>query len=132
MAKRDNNDVIQSEFIESQFMNETLVANRRSRASATARAAKRSPVLKTENMQIRVTPDLKLLVAEAAEILGTSVSEFSTRVIRQAAEDEILNRRLFTLKAPDFDRFVSILENPPALSAEARARLRRKPVWKTA
>jgi uncharacterized protein (DUF1778 family) len=83
-------------------------------------------------MQIRVTQDLKLLVAEAAELLGTSISDFSTRVIRQAAEDEILNRRLITLKSEDFDRFVTILDNPPELSKEAKARLRRKPVWETA
>lgn len=113
-------------------MTETLVSTRRARASASERTPNRSHALKSEHMQIRVTSDLKLLVAEVAQLLGTSVSDFSTRVIRQAAEDEILNRRLITLKSPDFDRFVAILENPPELSKEAKARLRRKPVWETA
>ncbi|MFN8701942.1 MAG: DUF1778 domain-containing protein [Rhodospirillales bacterium] len=113
-------------------MTEALVAHRRARVSAAERPQKRPHALKSEHMQIRVTQDLKLLVAEAAGILGTSISDFSTRVIRQAAEDEILNRRLFTLKSEDFDRFVAVIENPPELSKEATARLRRKPVWETA
>jgi len=83
-------------------------------------------------MRIRVTPDLKRLVEQAAEVVGTSVSKFSMQVIRQAAENEILNRRLFTLKTATFDQFISILDSPPTLSAKAKARLRRKPVWETA
>lgn len=114
-------------------MNETHIANRRSHSSARARAAKRSPtLLKTENIQIRVTPDMKRLVEQAAEIVGTSVSEFSMQVIRQAAENEILNRRFLTLKTANFDQFVSILDSPPKLSVQAKERLRRKSVWDTA
>ncbi len=93
----------------------------------------RSPtLLKTESIQIRVTPDLKHLVERAAEIVGASVSEFSMQVIRQAAETEILNRRFLTLKAANFDQFLSILDSPPKLSDQAKARLRRKSVWDTA
>jgi uncharacterized protein (DUF1778 family) len=33
------------------------------------------------------------------------------------------------LKSDDFDRFVAILESPPELSEEVKARLHRKPVW---
>lgn len=92
-----------------------------------ARPPKSSP--KSAHMQLRVTPDLKALVAEAASLAGTSVSEFSTRVIRLAAQAEILNRRLIVLDPAAFDRFVATVENPPALSAAAKARLRRRPVW---
>jgi uncharacterized protein (DUF1778 family) len=83
-------------------------------------------------MQLRVRADLKLLVSEVAEMLGISVSEFSTRVLRQAAEDEILNRRLVTLKSAEFDRFLAAVEHPAPLSDDVKARLRRKPVWESA
>ncbi|MFM7347365.1 MAG: DUF1778 domain-containing protein [Tagaea sp.] len=97
-------------------------------ASALA-ARKRTPASKSAHLQLRVTPDLKALVAEAAEIAGTNVSDFSTRVIRAAAQAEILNRRLIVLDQAAFDRFAKAVENPPPLAAAAKARLRRRPVW---
>jgi len=97
-----------------------------------ARSRKRARPLKSAHMQIRVTPDLKSLAAEAAALLGTSVSDFATRAIRRAAQDEILDRRVFALKSADFERFVAILDDPPALPKAAKARLRRKPVWEKA
>jgi uncharacterized protein (DUF1778 family) len=94
-----------------------------------ASVRKRASAPKSAHMQLRVTPDLKALVTEAAALTGTSVSEFSTRVIRLAAQEEILNRRLIALDPAAFERFVASVENPAPLSAAAKARLRRKPVW---
>jgi uncharacterized protein (DUF1778 family) len=112
-------------------MTDTIAINRPARA-APNRSLKRTRALKSEHMQLRVHADLKLLVSEVAEMIGTSVSEFSTRVLRQAAEDEILNRRLVTLRSSDFDRFLAAVEHPAPLSDDVKARLRRKPVWEPA
>jgi|GEM_PF-806520 len=87
---------------------------------------------KGELMQIRMAPRLKALIVEAAALSGTTMSDFVSRASQRAAEEEILNRRVFTLDNKTFERFVALVENPPVLSKEVRARLGRRPVWERA
>jgi uncharacterized protein (DUF1778 family) len=87
---------------------------------------------KGDFMQIRMAPRLKALIVEAAALSGTTMSDFVSRASQRAAEEEILNRRVFTLDDKLFDKFVAVVESQPPLSKEVRARLRRKPVWERA
>jgi len=75
----------------------------------------------TARLDIRLDPDRKHLIEQAANLLGQSVSAFTVScAVRQAGE--IVERfGLLTLSDRDRDQFLAALDNPP----KPNARLKR-------
>lgn len=75
---------------------------------------------KTKRIEVRLTPEHKALIEEAAALQGQSLSAF---VVSQALE-QALRPRLTMLSRRDWDRFLEIMdreeEPTPALVAAAK------------
>ena len=72
--------------------------------------------MKDERLEIRVKPDDKKLLEEAATITGISVSSFVTLHSLKAAKQEIGENKI-VLSKRDAELFVKMLENPPKANA---------------
>lgn len=84
---------------------------------------------KNDVIQIRASADAKALFVRAAELRGQKLSEFMLESARHQAEETLLDQRAFFLDEEAHTRFLALLDAPPKLSAEARARLNRKAPW---
>jgi uncharacterized protein (DUF1778 family) len=80
---------------------------------------------KQERLEARITPDQKRLIARAAELRGTTVTDFVIASAQQAATDIIKDFEVLTLRDEARKVFVNALLNPPAPNKAARAAARR-------
>jgi uncharacterized protein (DUF1778 family) len=93
-----------------------------------AQALKRHPrSRKQERLEARVTPDQKRLIERAAELRGTTITEFVVVSAQQAATDTIKDFETLTIRDEAREAFIRAVLNPPApnqaaLAAAARYR----------
>jgi len=90
-----------------------------------AHAATNRRSRKDERLEARLTPKQKNLIARAAALRGSSVTEFVVASAQQAASETIKNFELLTLHDSARVAFVKALLNPPAPNAAARSAARR-------
>jgi len=83
------------------------------------RAVRRSK--KRERLEARVTLDQKRLIARAAKLRGTSVTDFVVVSAQQAAKETIKDFEMLSLRDEAREVFVNAILNPPAPNAAARA-----------
>lgn len=81
--------------------------------------------LKDERLEARVTRKQKKLIAQAAALRGTSVTEFVVASAQEAATEVIRDYRLLSLHSEAGDVFVNAVLNPPAPNEAARRAARR-------
>jgi uncharacterized protein (DUF1778 family) len=84
---------------------------------------------KDSSIQIRASAETKALIAQAAAQRGQTLSDFVLMSARRAAEDTLLDTRVFLLDDDAHEKFLALLDNPPPLSPDVRARLERKAPW---
>lgn len=82
-------------------------------------------------INLRIEPQVRQLIDDAAAILGKTRTEFMVESARRQAIDVLLDQRLFDLDPDRFDAFVHALDNPPAPGPRLRALLRRTPAWRS-
>jgi uncharacterized protein (DUF1778 family) len=80
-------------------------------------------------IQIRASAEAKALFNCAAAMRGQTLSEFMLESARQNALERILDQRSFFLDDQAHARFLELLDAPPAPSAKACGRLKRKAPW---
>ena len=83
------------------------------------------------SINLRIEPQTRQLIDDAAAALGKTRTEFMIDSARAQAIDILLDQRLFVLDAERYDAFMHALDNPPAPGPKLRALLRRKPAWST-
>lgn len=81
------------------------------------------------SINLRIDASTRQLIDDAANALGKTRTEFMIETARRQAVDVLLDQRLFSLDADQFDAFTQALENPPAPGPKLRALLKRKPAW---
>jgi uncharacterized protein (DUF1778 family) len=81
--------------------------------------------LKEERLEARVTPEQKKLIAQAAALRGTSVTEFVVASAQEAAAEAIKDYGLLSLNGEAREAFVNAVLNPPAPNEAARKAARR-------
>ena len=86
---------------------------------------------KGDVIQIRASAEAKALFNRAAAMRGEKLSEFMLESARQNALDRILDQRSFFLDDQAHAPFLRFLAAPPAPSAKACGRLKRKAPWQT-
>lgn len=101
---------------------------KRTTKSATARSSRASATT-VGAINIRVRPDERALIDQAAVISGKSRSEFMLEAARRAAADAILDRTLFRLQPAAFAKFRALLDAPPKPNARLRKLLETAPPW---
>jgi uncharacterized protein (DUF1778 family) len=85
----------------------------------------RQPSAKVQRLEARVTREQKRLIERAAELRGTTVTNFVVTSAQQAATETIKDFEMLSLRDEAREVFVKALLNPPAPNATARAAARR-------
>jgi len=68
---------------------------------------------RTDRIDLRVSPQAKKALQAAAELCRTSVSEFVLASALRAADEELADRRLFSLSTEQWKAFHAALDAPP-------------------
>lgn len=76
---------------------------------------------KHQRLEARITPDQKQLIERAAQLRGTTVTEFVVASAQQAATDTIREFEVLTLRDRAREVFVNAILNPPVPNEAARA-----------
>lgn len=84
----------------------------------------RVPV-RSERLEIRATPEQKRLIERAAQIRGTSVTDFVVNKLQEAATETIRETESLRLRKEDREVFFSALTNPPAPKPYAKSAVAR-------
>jgi uncharacterized protein (DUF1778 family) len=93
--------------------------------------ARTSPSPRSDNINIRVTPETLGLIDRAASVAGKTRTAFILDTVKQAAEETILDQRLFVLDEAQWEAFIALLDAPPRPDERLMALLARRPSWET-
>ncbi len=80
---------------------------------------------KSERLEARLTPRQKVLLQRAADLAGTSLTEFVVQSAQRAAERAIQSHELLALTARESAAFVGSLLEPPDPNVALRAAAQR-------
>jgi uncharacterized protein (DUF1778 family) len=75
-------------------------------------ALRTTQVAKSERIELRTTPRAKALLARGAAAMDKNVTEFLLDAGLAAAEEALMDRRLFRLDDPRWRAFVTALDRP--------------------
>jgi uncharacterized protein (DUF1778 family) len=84
----------------------------------------------SSSISLRIEPNTRQLIDDAAAILGKTRTDFMIESARQWAIDVLLDQKLFALDSQRYDAFMHLLDNPPAPGPKLRSLLRREPAWR--
>jgi uncharacterized protein (DUF1778 family) len=88
-----------------------------------------TPARRSDNINIRVTPEMLSVIDRAANAFGKTRTDFILDTVRRAAEDALLDQRLFVMGPDEWTDFCAALDAPPAGDSKFEALLARKPAW---
>ncbi len=80
-------------------------------------------------INLRASGRQRALIDQAAEALGKNRSDFMLEASCREAESVLLDRRYFALDTEAFEKFMSILDAPPAENPRLRRLLAEKAPW---
>ncbi|MEZ4705785.1 MAG: DUF1778 domain-containing protein [Caldilineaceae bacterium] len=84
---------------------------------------------RSQNIHIRVAPQQRMLIDQAAQAAGKTRSEFILDAATQAAENALLDQRLFALNAAQWDAFLQMLDAPAQPNAALAQLMATRPPW---
>jgi uncharacterized protein (DUF1778 family) len=70
------------------------------------------PLVKDSRIAVRLSSDQDALIRRAAEVEGTSITEFTVDAAVSHARDVLVDRRLFILDDAAWTEFLSVLDRP--------------------
>lgn len=91
--------------------------------------ASRQESAKRSTLNLRITPELRGLIDQAAELSGKNRTDFVLDAARHAAEDALKERTVFLLDPDAYDTFVALLDAPPSPNDRLRDTLQTTPPW---
>ncbi len=83
-----------------------------------------------EAINLRISAEQKALIDRAASLLGKSRTEFMLESARQAAENALLDQRLFLLDDEEYARFLARLEAPAEPSGDLERLMGARAPWR--
>ncbi len=87
--------------------------------------------MSTSVLSVRVSEEERALLEAASELARTSLSDFIRRKALDAAEGDILERRIVTIPAKDWKAFEAWAKRLPQESAALKELAGKKPTWQT-
>ncbi|MFZ5790186.1 MAG: DUF1778 domain-containing protein [Pseudomonadota bacterium] len=84
----------------------------------------------TSVLSVRVSEEERSLLEAASEQARTSLSDFIRRKALEAAEIDVLERRIVTIPAKDWERFEAWADRPPQKIAALEELARTDPAWR--
>ena len=83
----------------------------------------------TTVLSVRVNEEERALLEAASAQSRTSLSDFIRRKALDAAEVDVLERRVVTIPAKDWKAFEAWAHRPPRKIAALKALARKRPAW---
>ena len=84
---------------------------------------------KRDTLNLRIKPELRLLIDQAADATGRSRTDFVLGAARLAAEEALLDRTNFVVDAKTYAEFVARLDAPPRPNTRLRRALLTPAPW---
>lgn len=84
---------------------------------------------KRDTLNLRIKPELRLLIDRAAGMSGRNRTDFVLSAARRAAEETLLDRTIFAVNARTYARFLARLDAPPQPNARLRRSLKTIAPW---
>jgi uncharacterized protein (DUF1778 family) len=84
----------------------------------------------TSVLSVRVNDEERALLEAASEQARTSLSDFIRRKALDAAEADILERRVVTIPAKDWEAFEAWANRPPQEIPALKALASKTPAWR--
>ncbi|HEV3339124.1 MAG TPA: DUF1778 domain-containing protein [Pirellulales bacterium] len=89
--------------------------------------ARRQPAGRETRISVRIKPAQKALIARAARLQRTTLTEFVLENALHAASQLVAEEKHFEMTSDQFRRFCRALDAPPAKSLKAMQRLLNEP-----
>jgi uncharacterized protein (DUF1778 family) len=83
----------------------------------------------TSVLSVRLSDEERLLLETASSQARTSLSDFVRRKALEAAEADVLERRIITIPAKDWERFEAWVAAPAREIAALKELRERPPTW---
>jgi uncharacterized protein (DUF1778 family) len=80
-------------------------------------------------INIRIRPEVRELIDQAASLQGKSRSDFMLEAARRAAEEALLDQTLIRVDPETYARFVALLDAPPAPNEDLRRLMNTPAPW---
>jgi uncharacterized protein (DUF1778 family) len=80
-------------------------------------------------LSVRVSRDERVLLEAAAEHARTNLSDFIRRKAIEAAEADLLERRIVTIPAEDWEKFEAWVDSPAKEVPALRRLSATRPAW---
>ena len=84
---------------------------------------------KRDTLNLRIKPELRLLIDRAADATGRNRTDFVLGAARLAAEEALLDRTNFAVDAKTYAEFLARLDAPPRPNARLRRALQTPAPW---
>ena len=84
---------------------------------------------KTARLGLRATPEQERLLRRAAEVSRKSLTEFILDSAYRAAEETLLDQRLFLVDGDRYQSLLEILDRPPSENSGLRDLFAKKAPW---
>ncbi len=84
----------------------------------------------TSVLSVRVSEEERAILEAASDLARTTMSEFIRRKALEAAEVDLLERRIVTIPAEDWEAFETWAKRPAQEIAGLRELARKPPTWK--
>jgi uncharacterized protein (DUF1778 family) len=81
-------------------------------------------------LSVRVNEEERALLEAASELARTSLSDFIRRKALDAAEADMLERRIVTIPAKSWEAFEAWANRPPQAIAGLKELARKAPTWR--
>lgn len=94
-------------------------------------ATQTSPARKTKTARLglRATPEQERLLRRAAEVSRKSLTEFIMDSAYKAAEETLLDQRLFLVDGDRYQSLLELLDRPPSVNSGLRDLFAKKAPW---
>jgi uncharacterized protein (DUF1778 family) len=82
-----------------------------------------------ETLNLRIKPELRVLIDQAAQATGKNRTEFVLNAARLAAEEALLDRTVIEVSPETYAEFLKKLDAPPAPNPRLRRTMQTVPPW---
>jgi uncharacterized protein (DUF1778 family) len=90
-----------------------------------------SPTTRSARLGLRATHEQELVLRRAAEVTHKSLTDFILDSACLAAEQALLDQRLFMVSGAKYQAFMDLLEQPEQPNQGVRDLFKRKAPWAT-
>jgi uncharacterized protein (DUF1778 family) len=92
-------------------------------------AMPKGPTTRRDTLNLRIKPEERGLIDRAATLTGKTRTDFVLEAARQAAEEALLDRTVFTVSPEAYAQFLARLDESPKPNERLRRTMQAVPPW---